>query len=188
MIEGIRVQTEKWNPTNWISACIMLYKNTAPKSGINVNIDSTYISSSGTQSWYELQLFVYHYMVPVHYCDIMGAIAPQITSLMFVYSTVYSDADQRKHQSSASLAFVCGIHRDRWILRTNGQKRGKRFHLMTSSWYISLHSFNTHCCCHLQRDESRWRGQTKRVHKISAEISGNPLIYKFRPSGAGIPI
>ena len=41
----------------------------------------------------------------------MGAIAPQITSLTIVYSTVYSDADQRKHQSSASLAFVRGIHR-----------------------------------------------------------------------------
>ena len=32
-------------------------------------------------------------------------------SLTIVYSTVYSDADQRKHQSSASLAFVRGIHR-----------------------------------------------------------------------------
>ena len=41
----------------------------------------------------------------------MGAIAPQITSLTIVYSAVYSDADQRKHQSSASLAFVRGIHR-----------------------------------------------------------------------------
>ena len=49
---------------------------------------------------------------PNHYNDvIMGAIASQITSLMIVYSTVYSDADQRKHQSSASLAFVWGIHR-----------------------------------------------------------------------------
>ena len=47
-----------------------------------------------------------------HYNDIMlGAIASQITSLTIVYSTVYSDADQRKHQSSASLAFVWGIHR-----------------------------------------------------------------------------
>ena len=47
-----------------------------------------------------------------HYGDvIMGAIASQITSLTIVYSTVYSDADQRKHQSSASLAFVRGIHR-----------------------------------------------------------------------------
>ena len=33
------------------------------------------------------------------------------TSLTIVYSTVYSDANQRKHQSSASLAFVRGIHR-----------------------------------------------------------------------------
>ena len=41
----------------------------------------------------------------------MGAMASQITSLTVVYSTVYSDADQRKHQSSASLGFVCGIHR-----------------------------------------------------------------------------
>ena len=48
----------------------------------------------------------------VHYNDvIMGAIASQITSLTIVYSIVYSDADQRKHQSSASPAFVRGIHR-----------------------------------------------------------------------------
>ena len=47
-----------------------------------------------------------------HYNDvIMSMIASQITSLTIVYSTVYSDADQRKHQSSASLAFVWGIHR-----------------------------------------------------------------------------
>ena len=41
----------------------------------------------------------------------MGAIASQITSLTIVYSIVYSDAYQRKHQSSASLAFVWRIHR-----------------------------------------------------------------------------
>ena len=41
----------------------------------------------------------------------MGEMASQITSITIVYSTVYSDADQRKHQSSASLAFVRGIHR-----------------------------------------------------------------------------
>ena len=35
----------------------------------------------------------------------MSAIASQITSLTIVYSTVYPGADQRKHQSSASLAF-----------------------------------------------------------------------------------
>ena len=62
-----------------------------------------------------------------HYNDvIMGTMAFQITSLTIVYSTVYSGADQRKHQSSASLAFVCvwgggGSPGDRWIPRTNGQ-------------------------------------------------------------------
>ena len=78
----------------------------------------------------------------VHYSDvIMSTIASLITSLAVVYSTVYSDADQRKHQSSASLAFVWGIHRDRWIPRTKGQLRGKCFHLMTSSWWklVSVH-------------------------------------------------
>ena len=70
-----------------------------------------------------------------HYNDvIMTTIASQITCLAVVYSTVFSVADQRKHQSSASLAFVWGIHRDRWIPRTKGQLRGKCFHFMTSSW------------------------------------------------------
>ena len=48
----------------------------------------------------------------LHYSDvIMDTIASQITSLTIVYSIIYSCADQRKHQSSASLAFVRGIHR-----------------------------------------------------------------------------
>ena len=47
-----------------------------------------------------------------HYNDVrMSAMASQITSLTIVYSTVYSGTDQRKHQSSTSLAFVRGIHR-----------------------------------------------------------------------------
>ena len=71
-----------------------------------------------------------------HYDDvIMTTMASQITSLTVVYSTVYSDVDKRKHQSSASLAFVWGIHRDRWIPHTKGQLRGKCSHLMTSSWF-----------------------------------------------------
>ena len=46
-----------------------------------------------------------------HYNEvIMVAIASQLTSLAIVFSTVYLDLDQRKHQSSASLAFVQGIH------------------------------------------------------------------------------
>ena len=47
-----------------------------------------------------------------HYGDvIVTAMASQITSLTIVYATVYSGEDQRKHQSSASLAFVRGINR-----------------------------------------------------------------------------
>ena len=48
----------------------------------------------------------------MQYSDvIMGAMAPQNISLTIVYSTVYSGANQRKHQSSASLTFVRGIPR-----------------------------------------------------------------------------
>ena len=65
----------------------------------------------------------------IQYTDvIMGAMASQITSLTIVYSAVCSGADERIHQSSASLAFVRGMHRwpvnsphDRWIPRTKGQ-------------------------------------------------------------------
>ena len=69
---------------------------------------------------------------------IMTTMASQITSLTVVYSTVHLGAYQRKHQSSASLAFVRGIHRDRWIPRTKGQLRRKCYHLMTSSWQSCL--------------------------------------------------
>ena len=48
----------------------------------------------------------------IYYGDvIMGAMASQITSLTIVCSNLYSGADQRKHESSVSLAFVRGIHR-----------------------------------------------------------------------------
>ena len=49
-----------------------------------------------------------------HYNDvIMGEMASQITGVTIVYPNICSGADQRKHQSSVSLAFVWGIHRSR---------------------------------------------------------------------------
>ena len=94
-----------------------------------------------------------------HYSDvIMSTIASLITSLAVVYSTVYSDADQRKHQSSASLAFAWGIHRDRWIPRTKGQLRGKCFHLMTSS------------CGEWNATPWRWRDVTIGIICIDTDI------------------
>ena len=73
-------------------------------------------------------------LLQYHYNDvIMSAMASQITSLTIVYSTVYSGADQRKHQTSASLALVRGFHR--WPLNSphNGPVTRKCFHLMTLS-------------------------------------------------------
>ena len=62
------------------------------------------------------------YCPSVHCNDvIMGAMTSQITSFTIVYSTIYSGADQRKYQSSASLAFVRGFTGDKWIPLTNGQ-------------------------------------------------------------------
>ena len=85
-----------------------------------------------------------------HYIDvIMTTMASKMTSLTVVYSTVYSDADQRKHQSSASLAFVWGIHRDRWIPHRKGQLRRKCFDLMTSSCPV---------LCHRRRNVKRAKG------------------------------
>ena len=69
----------------------------------------------------------------------MGAVTSQISSLTIAYSTVYSGTDQRKHQSSASLAFERGIHR--WAVNSlhKGTVTRKSIHLVTSSWTI------THC-------------------------------------------
>ena len=53
-----------------------------------------------------IETMVSHYNVVI-----MGAMASQITSLTMVYTAVYSGANQRKHQTSVSLAFVRGIHR-----------------------------------------------------------------------------
>ena len=56
--------------------------------------------------------FILLLMIYYHYTDVtMSTVAFQITSLTIVYSTIYSDTDERKHQCSASLALVKGIHR-----------------------------------------------------------------------------
>ena len=79
----------------------------------------------------------------IHYSDvIMLAMASQF-SLAIVYSTSYSGADQRKHRSSASLAFVRGIHL--WIPRTKASNAENvsiwwRHHILIGSKW-SLHVF-----------------------------------------------
>ena len=64
----------------------------------------------------------------IYYTDvIMSLMASQITSLTIVYSSVYPGTDQRKHQSSASLAFVMGIHRGPVNSPHKGQVTRKTF-------------------------------------------------------------
>ena len=67
--------------------------------------DYSWIEALRVQSQAVMTRDMAYGMLPSDYYDvIMDAIASQIISLMIVYSTVYSDADQSKHQSSASLA------------------------------------------------------------------------------------
>ena len=77
-------------------------------SGVECDCD---VLSSADSQIVSVGTCLRHYLWQ-HYNDvIMGTVVSQVTSLTIVYSTIYSDADQRKHQSSTSLAFVQGIHR-----------------------------------------------------------------------------
>ena len=83
-----------------------------PNEEMNSIISTFGDTASGWDDTAPRSVKLFFHLSVFHYDDvIMGAIASQITSLTIVYSIVYSDADQRKHQSSASLAFVRGIHR-----------------------------------------------------------------------------
>ena len=104
-----------------------------------------------------------------HYDDvIMSAIASQITSLTIVYSTVYPSADQSKHQSSASLAFVWGIHRG----PVNSPHK----------WPVTRKMFpfddiimEYHC--------TLWRHQMETFTALLSHCVGNPPITKGRLRG-----
>ena len=101
-----------------------------------------------------------------HYGDaIMGTISSQVTNLTIVYSIVHSDADQRKHQSSASLAFVREIHRGpvaKWPLTSSCYCS---FH-SADRWYISTEYFVTSMKC---------------VIKQWASSTGLTAVSKFKP-------
>ena len=79
-----------------------------------------------------------------HYNDVvMRAIASQITSLTIVYSTVYSDEDRRKHQSSVSLViFKSIILSIKQPLRCNCRFQGP--YPTLGIWKPSQNSFYNH--------------------------------------------
>ena len=88
----------------------------------------------------------------LHYHDVMmSGMASPITSLTIVYSTVYSGADQRKHQSSASLAFVRGIHRGPVNSPHKGPVTRKTFPFWwRHHWQISCIRLNDESYCRWQ--------------------------------------
>ena len=101
----------------------------------------------------------------------MRTMASQITSLTIVYSAVYSGADQRKHQSSASLAFVRGIHQ--WPVNSPHKwpVTRKSFHLMTSSWKMSCPN----------AVQSTIHTHTRILMGFNGYILGTSAVSRFRP-------
>ena len=128
------------------------------------------------------QMLYYTPIHPIHYNDvIMSAMVSTITSLTIVYSTVYSGADQRKHQSSASLAFVRGIHR--WPVNSphKGSVTRKMFpfnDVIMLKPHHNLSQSNTvidrHTCRILTRDKSV---RYYIVGTVIHPIINNTLIY-----------
>ena len=119
-----------------IYVCFHNLKNHETNMMTNISYSSAFIRA---QSW---AMSMKNIWIPRanHYSGvIIITMASQIASLTIVYSTVYSDVDQRKHCSSASLAFVRVSPGT-----TKGQWRGKRFHLMTSSWCVQLEGTLAH--------------------------------------------
>ena len=104
----LKKSSAKWRPF-----CLGLNELT------HCSLEMPYVDTDLGQHWIRYWLVAWqhqainpnHRLLIIHYDDvIMTMLASQITSLTVVYSIVYS-VNQRKHQSSASLAFVREIHR-----------------------------------------------------------------------------
>ena len=109
-----------------IMACHLFSAKPLPEQMMTHELDFRYQYSLKCDSQDKglIQQNVFEHICKLHYNDvIMSMMTSQIRSVSIVYWTICSGADQRKHQSSVSLAFVRGIHR--W--------RGKCFHFMASS-------------------------------------------------------
>ena len=79
-------------------------------------------------------------MCATHYNDvIISTMASPITSLTDVYSTIHSGTDERKHQSSASLALVRGIH---WWPMNSLAKKASNMENVSISWRHHAYHFS----------------------------------------------
>ena len=122
------------------------------------------------------------YNSTMHYNDvIMSAMASQSTGVSIAFSTVGSGADQRKRQTSASLAFVRRIHR--WPVNSPRKRPVTReiFHLMTLSCkythgalpsYFHTNNIKTQGAHHSR--DTRHRNQL-RTNIMRTNYAGNTL-------------
>ena len=107
----------------------------------------------------------------IHYNGvIMDNMASQITSLTIVYSTVYPGADQRKHQSSASLAFVRRIQRwpvnspHKWPVTQKMFSFDDVIMCTKIWWYL----------CHVG-----YKKPMIHTHQVTLDISGIPIDFQW---------
>ena len=100
----------------------------------------------------------------------MIMLASQITSLTVVYSTVYSDVNQRKHQSSASLAFVWEIHRGPVNFPHKGPVTRKMFPFDDVIMYYTIYPcyLISHGFAELNRDTSQ------DIYEILSDVDNSP--------------
>ena len=127
---------ERWHEEHWHVDFreIILHKRATSVDDLNV------LCAAGCG----LMNAIPHY----HHNDvIMSAMASQITSLMIVYLTVYSAADQRKHQNFSSLAFEWGIHRWPVISPHTWPVTRKMFPFDG----VIMNEFNNQCCARYVR-------------------------------------
>ena len=86
----------------------------------NAELSRVFFVVSLNKGW--VNILVDDDLIPGHYSDvIMRAMVSHLISVSIVYSTVCPGANQRKHQSSASLSFVREFTYDRWISLTKCQ-------------------------------------------------------------------
>ena len=121
----------------------------------------------------------------------MGTVASQITSLTFGYTTVYSDGDQSKHQSSALLAFVWGIHPGEfpaqmasnaenvsiWWRHHDTHLWRERLTIATLSWIFRISSRNSSVCKNIA---ARVFNLMEYDNTISAVVTLHWLPVKYR--------
>ena len=100
----------------------------------------------------------------------MGAMASQISSLTIAYSSLYSRADQIKYQSSASQAFVQGIHR--WPVSSphKGQVTRKIFPFDDATMFKKINTPSIVTQWVLFAKEINWKGIYSRADSILRDM------------------